>query len=54
MVINSDDSSFISVLLLEHILVPVVFMVYIVVKNFTYIYTYSLKFISCGLKLHQV
>ena len=47
MVINSADSPSISVLLLEHILVPVIFMVHIVVKNFTYIQTYCLKFIAC-------
>ena len=47
MVINSADSPSISVLLLEHILVPVIFMAHIVVKNFTYIQTYCLKFIAC-------
>ena len=47
MVINSADSPSISVLFLEHILVPVIFMVHIVVKNFTYIQTYCLKFIAC-------
>ena len=46
MVINSADSPSISVLLLEHILVPVIFMAHIVVKNFTYIQTYCLKVIA--------
>ena len=48
MVINSAESPSISVLLLEHILVPVIFMAHIVVKNFTYIQTYCLKVIVCG------
>ena len=46
MVINSADSPSISVLFLEHILVPVIFMAHIVVKNFTYIQTYCLKVIA--------
>ena len=45
---NSADSPSISLLLLEHILVPVIFMAHIVVKNFTYIQTYCLKVIVCG------
>lgn len=50
MLMNCADSLSISVLLLEHMLmlVPVIFVVHIVVKNFTYIQTYSLKFIVCG------
>ena len=47
MVINSADSPSISVLILEHIMVPVIFMAHIVVKNFTYIQTYYLKVIAC-------
>ena len=43
---NSADSPSISLLLLEHILVPVIFMAHIVVKNFTYIQTYCLKVIA--------
>ena len=46
MVMNSADSPSISVLFLEHILVPVIFMAHIVVKNFTYIQTYCLKVIA--------
>ena len=46
MVINSAESPSISVLFLEHILVPVIFMAHIVVKNFTYIQTYCLKVIA--------
>ena len=45
---NSADSPSISLLLLEHILVPVIFMAHIVVKNFTYIQAYCLKVIACG------
>ena len=43
---NCAESPSISVLLLEHILVPVIFMAHIVVKNFTYIQTYCLKVIA--------
>ena len=45
---NSADSPSISLLLLEHILVPVIFMAHIVVKNCTYIQAYCLKVIVCG------
>ena len=48
MLMNCAESPSISVLLLEHILVPVIFVVHIVVKNFTYIQTYCLKVIACG------
>lgn len=48
MAINTANSPFISLLLQELMWITVILMEHRVVKNFTYIQTYSLKFITCG------